>query len=167
MQTSQAQAAAVIPQLLAVAALARDTPDNAQFFMQQGAPPPPPLAAIITPMKTTCAYIAQLHSGALPAIVKSAALSPAPALQEAVSRAILSLTSGSESNAAAAAACGAVQAIAAGGCTGDACLWECDVLAALADPCQTHESLTCACAALSRCMPCISTAFSFPFTPCD
>ena len=48
MQTSHAQAAAVIPQLLAVAALARDTPDNAQFFIQQGARPS--LAAIITPM---------------------------------------------------------------------------------------------------------------------
>jgi hypothetical protein len=53
-------------------------------------------------------------TGALPSIVKSAALSPMPALQEAVSRAISTLTMGSESSAVAAAACGAVQAIAAG-----------------------------------------------------
>jgi uncharacterized membrane protein YagU involved in acid resistance len=65
-------------------------------------------------------FFISICAGALPAIVKSAALAPLPALQEAVSRTIASLTTGSEPNAAAAAACGAIQAIAAG-CTLQMC----------------------------------------------
>ena len=39
-----------------------------------------------------------------------------------------------------------------------------DALAALADPCHTLESLSCACAALGRCSPNITDHFSVSFT---
>lgn len=94
-----------IPLLLAAAALAHDSSDNAQFFVDQGA---------------------------LPAIVTCATLSAQPALQQAFCRAIAAIVCASEPRASAAAACGALQAI----------------VAALADPSQTPESLTCACVAL-------------------